>query len=185
MMFHLSINQSNSRESESLSLRLDLRKKHNDFGNILPWFLSSTSQICGTNTDDPTSLEFKDMSYFGNSSVIYFIYVKSKQFRFSMRAVQRTSVNSVPFRKGMSLLLDSVFIFGIIFISSRVLPELHSIFCCASCGALVCYCVALVPSSGNKWSSHLTSALIYSFVSTLPIHTHSDGNLPFKQEITL
>lgn len=162
MMFHLNINQSNSRESESLSLRLDLRKKHNDFGNILPWFLSSTSQVCGTNTDDPTSLEFKDMSYFGNSSVIYFIYVKSKQFRISMRAVQRTFVNSVPFRKGMSLLLDSVFIFGIIFISSRVLPELHSIFCCASCGALVCYCVALVPSSGNKWSSHLTSALIYS-----------------------
>ncbi len=63
----------------------------------------------------------------------------------------------------MSLHLDSVFIFGI-FISSRVLPELQYFLfcCCARCGALVCYCVALVPSSGYKWSSHLTSALIYS-----------------------
>lgn len=31
--------------------------KPNNFGNILPWFLSSTSQACGTNANYPTSLE--------------------------------------------------------------------------------------------------------------------------------
>lgn len=62
--------------------------KPNNFGNILPRFLSSTSQVCGTNANYPTSLEFQDESYFGTSSVIYFVYVTSGQLHFSMRAVQ-------------------------------------------------------------------------------------------------
>lgn len=126
---------------------------HNNCGNILP---QSTSQVCGTNADDPTSLILGTVQ-------LFIPFVLSNQL--ILYACSKMVICECLFQKGMSLHLDLVFIFGIIIIFFLVEFCLScSIFCCcrSSCGDLVCYCVALVPSSGNKWSSHLTSALIYS-----------------------
>ncbi len=58
---------SNSRESNPCSKGLDLRI-HNDFGDIMS---QSTSQVCGTNADDPTSMEFKDVLFWKQFSNLF------------------------------------------------------------------------------------------------------------------